>query len=114
MYRPSFLTGLDRHQRVAQHLPRQVSHLAGSGAVPTSDPCRDDVHATDIWILLESPLAPASGMDLGLQHDHRITRLLDERSYRGDRLIHGSGHLPQRNGDPVGVHQLLGLVLVDL
>ena len=60
----ALFTGLDRHERRAEHLARQLADALLGGADAPVDPVGDDVHTSDIGILLETPLPTPTGVDL--------------------------------------------------
>ena len=94
---------LQRHQRLAQHLPGKRLHLVDRLGEP---------HAALVagLGLFEFALAAAPGMDLRLHHPHRPGQPLGGPH----RLIHRERGRALRQRHPVLPQQLLGLVFVDV
>ena len=95
--------GLDRHQRLAQHLLGDGLHLVdGLG----------ESHAALVAGvgLLELALAAAAGVDLRLHHPDRA----GQRLRGGHRFLRREGRRALRHRHAILAQQLLGLILVDV
>ena len=97
-----------------QHLLSKFPHLLLGGRHTTGDAFGDNGDATQIRMLLETPAAPAPGVDLRLDHYNRIAGRFNQRFDGGDRTGNVGDGISEWNGDAASFHQLLGLVLMDL
>ena len=97
------LAGLDRDQRVAEHVGRRRANLVGGARQP---------HAA-LGVGAELPelaLAAAAGMDLRLDDIKRAGELARGR----DRLVDAHRGVAGRDGDAERRQQLLGLIFMDV
>ena len=99
--------GLDRDQGGAQHLLGECTHF-GHCCLRASLPSGEDhVHALEIWVLGEGSLAPAAGVNLRLDHHHRIARFLDQGAGGGLRLDLVVATIPRGVGMPRAANSCL-------
>ena len=99
----AFVSGLDRHQRVAEHLAGVLLDVL--------DAVREPHAALGIGLkFLKLSLAATAGMDLRLDHIERPGQLLRRR----DRFLDIHRRVSGGNGDAVLGEEFLGLIFMDV
>ena len=97
------VAGLDRHQRVAEHVVGRGADLVGRLRQP-------DAALGFGWQLLELALAAPPGVDLRLDDEQRPGELARRR----DRLVDGHRRIARRDRDAELGEEILRLIFVDV